>query len=316
MGERNGKREVANGIASPLQGRALRVVVTGGSSGIGRQIVKAFASAGHLVFFTYLVNQKSAALLVKQYSPRVNATQLDQGRFDSVCAFADEVGLWCGEHGVDVLINNAAVGTATVVDYVSRTYEQKKSQASVSVSATKPVSLDDHCLRQAAEDDAMMRVNALGPLWVTRRLNSLVEMAAKRRQRGIIIFIGSIGGGGPVPFPGHRPADGMGKAASCQLAKQLAAEHVRDEIDVFCVNPGATDTKMFSKSTLDKVIDKESFIDRMPKRKLILPEEIASLVFWLSTSRESGILHGGVVDASMGLGVRPGLQTEMIHDGG
>ena len=167
-------------------------------------------------------------------------------------------------------------------------------------------------VKKAVEDEAMMRVNALGPLWVTQQLEPLLQTAAAdgRRKRAVLIVVGSVGGGGPTPFPEHRPSDGMGKAASCYLAKQIAAEHIHDDLDVFCINPGATDTRMFKQSTLDRLKDCKAFIKGMPKRKLIRPQQIAEIALWLSTAEAARALHGAVVDASMGLGVRPGLQTE------
>lgn len=45
---------------------------------------------------------------------------------------------------------------------------------------------------------------------------------------------------------------------------------------------------------------------------MIQPEEIATLVAFL-VSPASTVLHGAVIDASMGLGVRPGLISETRH---
>jgi NAD(P)-dependent dehydrogenase (short-subunit alcohol dehydrogenase family) len=45
---------------------------------------------------------------------------------------------------------------------------------------------------------------------------------------------------------------------------------------------------------------------RLPRGRLLHPEEIASVVWWL-TGESAVALHGAVIDASMGLGVRPGL---------
>ena len=49
---------------------------------------------------------------------------------------------------------------------------------------------------------------------------------------------------------------------------------------------------------------------RLPKQRLIEPQEIAKLIAFLLTPH-SRVLHGAVLDASMGLGGRPGLMTEM-----
>ncbi len=51
---------------------------------------------------------------------------------------------------------------------------------------------------------------------------------------------------------------------------------------------------------------------RLPKQRLIEPQEIAKLIVFL-LAPHSRMLHGAVLDASMGLGGRPGLMTELGH---
>jgi NAD(P)-dependent dehydrogenase (short-subunit alcohol dehydrogenase family) len=113
-------------------------------------------------------------------------------------------------------------------------------------------------------------------------------------------------------FPGFNLADGMSKAAVAFMTKQLAAEHVHTPLDVFAICPGATDTPMFQASTLNKLSDsgRSDFITALPKSQLIKPKEIAEVVLFLM-SEKSRVLHGAVIDASMGLGSRPGLMTEL-----
>jgi hypothetical protein len=65
---------------------------------------------------------------------------------------------------------------------------------------------------------------------------------------------------------------------------------------------------MFAASTLNDLneADERNLISSLPKSRLIEPTEIAELGFFLAS--DSGkILHGAVIDASMGLGVNPGL---------
>jgi hypothetical protein len=50
----------------------------------------------------------------------------------------------------------------------------------------------------------------------------------------------------------------------------------------------------------------------LPKGRLIEPVDIANIVLFLA-SDYSTPMHGAVIDASMGLGVRPGLITERGH---
>lgn len=67
---------------------------------------------------------------------------------------------------------------------------------------------------------------------------------------------------------------------------------------------------MFRASSLDSlsVGSRQNLIDGLPKQRLIEPSEIAELAVFLCKS-QSSVLHGAVLDASLGLGVHPGLLT-------
>lgn len=95
------------------------------------------------------------------------------------------------------------------------------------------------------------------------------------------------------------------------VAKQLAAENTHTLIDVFCISPGAIETPMFYSSTLKNMSPEErkAFDAAQAKKRLIQPSEIA---FWLGEllRDESTLFHGANIDATMGLGTRPGIQTE------
>ncbi|HEV7652040.1 MAG TPA: SDR family oxidoreductase [Actinophytocola sp.] len=251
------------------------VLITGGSSGIGRACARQFAAAGDCVWFTYRHGRDRAEALVAELSgtgTQCGAFEFDQGDWASHEQLLD---LLPGP--VDVLVNNAAVGSATVADHVPGA---------------------DH--EQAA---AFLQINSVGPLWLIQRLlPGMIE-----RGFGKVVNIGSVGGGVAV-FPGFHVADGMSKAALAYLTRHLAAELVHTPVDMFAVNPGAVETNMLEASTLSHLSPEEraALTARLPKGRLLRPEEIASLVWWL-TGEHAAPLHGAVLDASMGLGVRPGL---------
>jgi NAD(P)-dependent dehydrogenase (short-subunit alcohol dehydrogenase family) len=103
----------------------------------------------------------------------------------------------------------------------------------------------------------------------------------------------------------------MSKAALAHLGRQLAAETVHEPIDVFTVCPGAVDTPMFRGSSVDHLSEAEraALMQRLPGGRMIEPGEIADLVVYLC-SEAGRVLHGAVIDASFGAGVRPGVLTE------
>lgn len=255
------------------------VLVTGGSSGIGAATVRAFAAQGDVVHFTYLRGRERADALVAEVTDaggRAAAYPFDQGDLESQATLLAAL-----PAPPDVLVNNAGLGSATVESY----------------AAEAP-----------AQDAALLQVNAVGLLWLTEAVvrgpGGMVERGA-----GKVVNVASVGGG-VTQFPGFRLADGMSKAAVAFLGRQLAAELVHTGVDVFTVCPGATDTAMFAASTLDQLDpgEREAFEAGLPKGRLIDPSEVAEVIRFLC-SDAGRLLHGAVIDASLGLGVHPGLIT-------
>ncbi len=258
-----------------LNGRV--ALVTGGTGGIGQACVERLHRYGATVAFTCVENVEDPAAAVESFGlSRLSVHPLD---LRSVVSIRRCIASVIDEHGkLDILVNNAAVGSATV-----------------SAFADDP----------AEQDSMMLSINADGTLKMCQEFLSLPEGADSK-----LINISSVGGG-ITAFPGFRLSDGMSKAAVAFLTRQLAAETVHREVDVFAICPGATNTPMLQASTLNKLSPEEraKFCVQLPKNRLIEPEEIASVVHFLATPA-SRVMHGAIIDASMGLGSRPGLQTE------
>jgi NAD(P)-dependent dehydrogenase (short-subunit alcohol dehydrogenase family) len=255
---------------------ARSVLITGGSSGIGRALVERFCREDFEVWFTYRSGEERARQLVAALRGRlVRAFAFDQGNRKSHEALFAQL-----PAAPEIAVLNAGLGSATVASYETSPQEQ---------------------------DEALIRVNAVGVLWLAQAL------VPKMRDRGSgkLLFISSVLGG-ITQFPGFRVADGMSKASVAFLARQLAAELVHTEVDVFTICPGATETPMLAASTLARMTPEErlAFVGHLPKRRLVQPEEIAELACFLCTA-PARILHGAVLDASLGLGVHPGLVTSV-----
>ena len=164
-------------------------------------------------------------------------------------------------------------------------------------------------LQSDEQDTAMLHINADGTLKVCQTFLRLME-ASLQTDSLKIINLSSVGGGVQA-FPGFRLSDGMSKAAVAFMTRQLAAELSDTLVDVFAICPGATNTPMFQASTLNKLSaeERETFTNSLPKHRLIEPSEIANIITFLASSYSTP-MHGAVIDASMGLGVRPGLISE------
>ncbi|WP_026424640.1 SDR family NAD(P)-dependent oxidoreductase [Actinokineospora inagensis] len=251
------------------------VLVTGGSSGIGAALVARFAAAGDRVWFTYRSGRERAGRIAAELTAaghEVAAFEFEQGDWVSHQRLAAEL-----PGPVDVLVNNAAVGSETVRRQVDG--------------------------GEAELAAVFLKVNSVGPLWLVDQV--LPDML--RRGHGVIVNIASVGGG-VATFPGFHIADGMSKAALAYLTRHLAAELTHQPVRVAAVCPGAVDTEMLRASTLDKLTDqgRAELCARLPGGRLIEPAEVAELVHWLTTPA-AALMHGAVLDASMGLGVHPGL---------
>src|SRR5207344_1586342 len=85
-------------------------IVTGGSRGIGKAIVKALAAEGAKVAFIYRGSQQAAEALVAEVTQAggtVTAVQCDVTKFDDAQKVAEQVEKDWGR--VDILVNNAGV---------------------------------------------------------------------------------------------------------------------------------------------------------------------------------------------------------------
>jgi NAD(P)-dependent dehydrogenase (short-subunit alcohol dehydrogenase family) len=276
-------------------------IVTGALGGIGRATVRRLLQDGWAVAASYAqgVETPEQAMALKaelgedgedgEFGDRISLHPLNLAHSASIRAFFTEVLAAWGR--LDALVNNAAVGTATVADYASDSTQQ---------------------------DELLLHINAAGTLTLTQLFvaqmrNQWGDTALAELPAAKLVSISSVGGG-MAAFPHFRLADGMSKAAVAFMTCQIAAEHVHTPLDVFAICPGATNTGMFQASTLNAMSDAEraAFVARLPKQRLIEPPEIAELIAFLLTPH-SRVLHGAVLDASMGLGGRPGLMTEMDH---
>ncbi len=258
-------------------------LVSGGMGGVGRETVKAMVAHGIRVALTYadgFEDPEQAKAFASSLDGEVRAIGLNLIDRDSIERCMGKAFDAFGR--VDILVNNAAVGSATVTAYGETPGEQ---------------------------DRAMLLINADGTLAMVQAF--LAQRAARRIDGPAKIINLSSVGGGTTQIPGFRLSDGMSKAAIAFLTRALAAEHVHDGVDVFAISPGAINTRMLKASTLDRMGEEErlAYIARMPKGRLIEPSEIAVIILFLA-SRYSTVLHGSVIDASLGLGVRPGLASE------
>ncbi len=238
-------------------------VITGGSRGIGREIVLRLAAQKTNIVINYLRNEEAALEVQKLAHAHGVKTLLFQGNIgepDTIKElFAKTKEVF---PKIDFFIHNAALG------------------------AFKPVM----SLREN-QWDMSLNINAKAMWLCTQEAVKLME-----GRKGKIVTISSLGSHHFIPDYG---AIGISKAALESLVRYLAVELASKNISVNCVSGGPIMTdaiKMFPKFELMK----EESIKRTPAGRLGEPADLAKVVLFL-LSDESDWIVGQTLIADGGL---------------
>ncbi|MDV7399067.1 SDR family NAD(P)-dependent oxidoreductase, partial [Arthrospira platensis SPKY1] len=100
----------------------MKFFISGGSRGIGAQIVKRAAADGHDVAFSYLSQREQALALVDSLSlngnyGRVAAFRMDTSNSGEVDSVVEEAGEFLG--GIDVAVANAGINSNGLLVHTS-----------------------------------------------------------------------------------------------------------------------------------------------------------------------------------------------------
>ena len=194
-------------------------LVTGGTGGIGRACVERLTAYGATVVATCVegVDDPATELATFNGLKGVTVQPLDLSQPASIHRCIDAA---VSSHGrIDILVNNAAVGSATVAKWASDAETQ---------------------------DSRMLEINADGTLKISQKFLALPDAPDKK-----LINISSVGGG-IATFPGFRLSDGMSKSAVAFLTRQLAAEAVHLNVDIFAICPGRPTRPCFKPAPCQK----------------------------------------------------------------
>jgi 3-oxoacyl-[acyl-carrier protein] reductase len=240
-----------------------RVVVTGGSRGIGRAIVLACAREGAAVAFNYLQNADAAAGTLdaaRALGATVVAFQADVAERDAVARFFQDAKRELGG-AADVLINNAAV---THDAFLMLTGDAAWDRV-LATNLTAAFSCTKVALR-----------GMIAGKW--GRVVNVVSPAA---------FVGKEGAG----------AYAASKGGLVALTKTLAREVARYGITVNAVSPGLVETGLIAGMAGPQ---RDALEGRIPLGRLATPEEIAGAVLYL-TSPAASYVTGTTLHVDGGL---------------
>ncbi len=237
-------------------------LVTGGTRGIGKAIVKKLAASGYQVYFTFV----SRPELAKAVEAEVAATgaiatgfQLDASDWDAVTQFFSEQ-IKDKVH-LDVLVNNAGITKDGLLVRMKR--EHWEQVLTVNLTGTFI------CLQQAAK------------IMVKQRFGRIINITS---------VVGQTGNAGQANYCAS-------KAGVIGLTKAAAQELATRGITVNAIAPGFIETDMTE--TLPQDV-REKYQERIPLGRLGSAENIADAVAYLA-SDQAGYITGQVLGINGGM---------------
>jgi 3-oxoacyl-[acyl-carrier protein] reductase len=227
-----------------------RVLVTGGSRGIGAAICRAFAEAGDAVAIHCSTSRNRAEVLLEALPGTGHVVV--QGDLRDADAVRTMVEAAAGAlSGIDVLVNNAGVFTSHPIDEVS--YQQ---------------------WQQAwAETLGVNLIGAANVTWCALR-----HMPTDGSAR--IVNVGSRGAFRGEP---RSPAYGASKAAIVAFGQSLALSLGPAGVAVTTVAPGWVDTEMAAQSLAGEAGAARSA--ESPLNRVATPDEVAAAVLYLASAQ-------------------------------
>jgi 3-oxoacyl-[acyl-carrier protein] reductase len=237
-------------------------IVTGGSRGIGRAIVKAFAGEGAKVAFIYRGSQQAADALAQEVQQAGGiglALQCDVASYDDAQKTVERVEKEWGS--LDILVNNAGVIR------------------------------DDLFVRMEPEAwQTVLQTNLGG----TFNFCKAVGFTMMRQRRGRIINISSVAANYVNPGQTNYAAS---KGAINSFTRALAVELAGRGVTVNAIAPGFIETDM-SEAVRNKAGD---LIKKMiPMKRLGQPDDIAKVAVFLA-SPDAAYLTGQLITVDGGL---------------
>jgi len=241
-----------------------RVLVTGGSRGIGRATVLEFARRGANVAFTYARSADSAEAVraeAETFGVNSRAYQSDVADFEASRQLVGDVKEALG--GIDVLVNNAGI-------------------------------VRDKLILQMTEEDwdEVVRTNLKGVFNVTKHTAALMV----KQRKGRIVNIGSISG--VAGFAGQTNY-AASKAALGGFTKSLANELGRRNVTCVTLALGIVETEMTSGLPEEYL---SRMVERVALRRAASTPEMARIVANFA-SDEMEYVNGQVILVDGGTGI-------------
>ncbi len=249
--------------------RDKRVLVTGGNSGLGAAMVRAFGVAGAKVAVNYLTNPDATEALLTDLKDSggeaigLHADVSDAGAVEAMFAQLDDA--W---GGIDVLISNAGIDGARATGWESEVDAWSK----------------------------VIDINLKGAYLCARQaLKRMVPQGS-----GMVLNTTSVHE--TIPWAGYS-AYTASKAGLSMMAKSLALEAAPFGVRVLCLAPGAIRTPI-NRAVWDNPEQYRDLLTKIPLGRIGEPEEIAGVAVMLA-SDAAAYLTGTTVFVDGGMTTYP-----------
>ena len=245
-----------------LEGK--KAIVTGGSRGIGKDIVTAFLKNGASVYFVDLMESEfmeEYQALAKENGGTVSYSECNVAKEEHVSNVVNQILEESGS--IDILVNNAGI---TRDGLVFRMSEQNWNDV-ISVNLTS----------------AFFMSKAVARSMIQKRTGAIVNVSS---------IVGVHGNAGQCNYSAS-------KAGLIGLTKSLAKEVAGRNVRVNAVAPGFIQTAM-----TDKLSDqqREALSTQIPMVRLGQPEEVAKVILFLASDLASYVTGQVIlIDGGMGM---------------
>lgn len=249
---------------------SMNVIVTGSTSGIGREIARRFAEEGANLAIVGRNASKGeeVAEAIAKLGRRSLFVQTELTDEASVNTMVDRAIAHLG--GIDIIVNNAGyLVSGTVAD-------------------TSPE--DWHTTWQTNVSSVYLTSRAILPHMAERGSGAIVNIASETAMKGIR----------------GRAAYGAAKAAVISLTKSMAVDYADSGIRINCLSPGTVETDMFNnllRYNLDPDKHKRLMLSRRLTPYLGTAEQVAEAVLFLADPRMN-YLMGAVLPLDGGSSVK------------
>ena len=239
-----------------LEGKT--ALITGGTKGIGRATVLAFAQLGAKVIFTARDGE-------------------------AVTAFQQEL----GEQGFIASGMQADVTSEEDQDQLTDFVFQRSGSLDILVNNAGMNIRKEAILFEPEEYQQIIDTNLLAPFELTRKFFALL----KRSGKASVINVASVAASQDIKSGAPYA---MAKAGLLQQTRSLASEWADKNIRVNAVSPWYTETPLV-KPVMDQKERYDKIIERTPLKRFAQPEEMANTIAFLAMDQSSYITGQNLV---------------------